>query len=113
MPALTFALALSISTLKIPVALQLRRVGVAGVFPALRHEVVGDELHGVEAFLLVGDNVRVPEDDGAAVVAGMVVWGERQDYTVELRGADADGYAAIARGCPVSVGGFGETEDAR
>ena len=87
---------------------ELRGVGVAGVLPAGGDKVVGDELHGVEAFGLVGDDVRVPEDDGAAVVAGMVVRGQGEDDPVHLRGANADWYAAAA-----FVAGFGEAEDAR
>lgn len=105
---------------------QLRGGGVAGVGPARGDEVVGDELHGVQAFGFVRDDVRVPEDDGAAVVARVVVRGQGEDHAVELRGADADRYpaavlAAVAAaaavvvgwGVAVCVGGFGEAEDPR
>lgn len=109
---------------------QLGRGGVAGVGPARGDEVVGDELHGVQAFGFVRDDVRVPEDDGAAVVARVVVRGQGEDHAVELRGADADRYPAAAIltaaaaaaaavavaagwGVAVCVGGFGEAEDPR
>lgn len=102
---------------------ELRRVGVAGVVPARGDEVVGDEPHGVQALGFVRDDVRVPEGDGAAVVAGVVVRGEGEDDAVELRRADADRYAAAAAalltaatagwGFAVFGGGFGEAEDAR
>lgn len=78
----------------------------------------------MQALGLVGDDVRVPKDDGAAVVARVVVRGEGEDHAVELRGADADRYAptaaaavewriAVVGGCAVFVGGFGEAENAR
>lgn len=108
---------------------QLRGGGVAGVGPAGGDEVVGDELHGVQAFGFVRHDVRVPEDDGAAVVARVVVRGQGEDHAVELRGADADRYPAAAAvlaaaagagaavaagwGGAVCVGGFGEAEDPR
>lgn len=101
---------------------QLRGGGVAGVGPAGGDEVVGDELHGVQAFGFVRHDVRVPEDDGAAVVARVVVRGQGEDYAVELRGADADRYPAAAAvlaavaggwGVAVCVGGPGEAEDPR
>lgn len=90
--------------------------------PAGGDEVVGDELHGVQAFGFVRHDVRVPEDDGAAVVARVVVRGQGEDYAVELRGADADRYPAAAAvlaavaggwGVAVCVGGPGEAEDPR
>lgn len=110
---------------------ELRRVGVPCLAPARGHEVVGDELHGVQALGFGGDDVGVPEDDGAAVVAGVVVWGQGEDHAVELRGADADWYSPTAAtaaaflaagadvavaggwGIAVLVGGLGEAENAR
>lgn len=91
-------------------ALQLRGVGVARVLPAGRHEGGGDELQRVQALGGVGHEVGVPEDDGGAVVAAVVVGGEGEDDAVELCGGDADGDAAVW--CVGVVGGWGETDEA-
>lgn len=69
---------------------KFRGVGVARVLPALGDEVVGDELHGVQALGLVRDDVGVAEDDGGAVVATVVIGGEGEDDAVEEGGTDAD-----------------------
>ena len=50
-----------------------------------------------------GDEVGVAEEEGAAVVAGVVVRGQGEDEAVELGGADADGDAAAASAAVVAV----------
>ena len=50
----------------------------------------------MQAFGGRGDEVCVPEEEGAAVVAGVVVGRQGEDDAVELGGADADGDAAAA-----------------
>lgn len=77
-----------------------RHLGVrrrhARVLPALRNEVVGHAVHGPHLLVGVGDGFRVPEGDGAAVVARVCEGRRGQDYAVEERGGHTDGHAARA-----------------
>jgi hypothetical protein len=50
--------------------------------PAPRQHVICDFFHGVQGFWLVGDEGGVSEDDGGAVVAGVVEGGEGEDEAV-------------------------------
>ena len=54
----------------------------AGVVPAIGDETVRDELHGPVLLVLVCDEVGVPVEDGAAVIAAVVEWREGELDTV-------------------------------
>lgn len=55
--------------------------------------------------------MRLPEDDGGAVVAAVMIWRQREDDAVHQSCGDADGDAGGARA--IVGGGAGETHDAR
>lgn len=60
------------------------------MLPPLRKEVVRDLTEGVYFLCWVDDNIGVPVDDCAAIVAAMVERCEREDKAVHMRGGDAD-----------------------
>lgn len=67
--------------------------GEPGVPPPIRHDAVGDELHGVELLLLVLHEGGVAEQDSGPVVVVMVEGAEGEDEAVDVRDGDADGQA--------------------
>lgn len=89
----------------------------ARVHPAVWYQAIGDELHGEEDLVLVGQFLGVPKDHGATVVAAVVERSEAQHVAVEDRGADTDGQtlAVFVVACqPTKASGGGAVEvDAR